>query len=554
VTVDTSRMKDVPQDAGVRSGIREQAVRVAAVLGRERPLGRAELETLGRELLVRLNLSLDFLGFAMVAVSNEFWRTQFASIPYGRRVLLLPHCMRNEPQCQGRYDALGLQCALCGACLLSGLKREAETLGYKVLIAEGTPTVVSEVLGGDRDAVLGVACLDSLEKAFDGIQRMGIPNAAVPLLANGCKNTSVELDVVNDWLHRNSAQSPPHTQCYLPLLRAAQRLFDDRVLRDLAILPDQGASQTDAIALDWLRLGGKRLRPFITLAGYVAQRDGHNAFFGQQDVMVTLGPGVRRVAVAIEALHKASLVHDDIEDGDAYRYGQETLHRRYGLAAAINVGDYLIGLGYRLICLGASELGPQAVADILTHLSEAHVLLARGQGDELLLTGRVPSESLPVDIQRIYALKTSPAFEAAMFAGLRAGGAQRDVLKVIRPFCRHLGVAFQVLNDLKDWTPDAGNKRLAGQDLLSQRPTMLRALAWEAGTGSKSDELMTLDASDLPPAEKLQRLRALYESRGVFEKARRLVEKYRARALQEADRATPQSLSEFMRFLVGIVL
>ena len=60
---------------------------------------------------------------------------------------------------------------------------------------------------------------------------------------------------------------------------------------------------------------------------------------------------IRRAALSIEAFHKASLVHDDIEDDDIFRYGRATLHRQYGVGTAINVGDYLIGLGYRLVDL-----------------------------------------------------------------------------------------------------------------------------------------------------------------------------------------------------------
>jgi len=66
---------------------------------------------------------------------------------------------------------------------------------------------------------------------------------------------------------------------------------------------------------------------------------------------------VKRAAVAIETFHKASLVHDDIEDDDAYRYGHETLHRVHGVGTAINVGDYLIGLGYRCVSRDRKALG-----------------------------------------------------------------------------------------------------------------------------------------------------------------------------------------------------
>src|SRR5205807_6137372 len=99
---------------------------------------------------------------------------------------------------------------------------------------------------------------------------------------------------------------------------------------------------------------------------------------------VDLPDAVRRAALSIEAFHKASLVHDDIEDDDSFRYGHETLHRRHGVPAAINVGDYLIGLGYRLVARERKELGGDCAADILNRLAEAHLKLSEGQGAELL--------------------------------------------------------------------------------------------------------------------------------------------------------------------------
>ena len=73
---------------------------------------------------------------------------------------------------------------------------------------------------------------------------------------------------------------------------------------------------------------------------------------------------VKAVALAIEAFHKASLVHDDVEDDDSFRYGRPTIHREYGTPMAINVGDFLIGLGYRLVSGRRDSLG----ADIHGHL------------------------------------------------------------------------------------------------------------------------------------------------------------------------------------------
>ena len=89
---------------------------------------------------------------------------------------------------------------------------------------------------------------------------------------------------------------------------------------------------------------------------------------------------VRRAAMSIETFHKASLVHDDIEDDDAFRYGQPAVHRRFGIPTAINVGDYLIGLGYRLLSRNENDVPSEARVDVLDTLAVAHMRLAEGQG------------------------------------------------------------------------------------------------------------------------------------------------------------------------------
>src|SRR5260370_4327571 len=135
-----------------------------------------------------------------------------------------------------------------------------------------------------------------------------------------------------------------------------------------------------------------------------------------------LPDSVRRVALAIEAFHKASVVHDDVEDDDTFRYGQKTLHRRYGVGTAINVGDYLLGFGYRLVGRDRKELGGDCAADILHRLADAHLKLSEGQGAELLWRDAHDKTLTALDALTIYALKTAPAFEAALFAGLRLAG------------------------------------------------------------------------------------------------------------------------------------
>src|SRR5205085_2736332 len=210
---------------------------------------------------------------------------------------------------------------------------------------------------------------------------------------------------------------------YVHLMRAAHQLCEEPELsrlapRSRAKQPAKGLdplTQHENIAYDWLAQGGKRSRPFITLAAYDALKGAAGTLSAES---LDLPDGVRRTALAIETFHKASLVHDDIEDDDTFRYGRETLHRQYGVSTAINVGDYLIGLGYRLVSRERKELGGDCTADILDRLSDAHLKLSEGQGAELLWRDAREKTLTPLDALKIYALKTAPAFEAAPYPGL----------------------------------------------------------------------------------------------------------------------------------------
>jgi geranylgeranyl pyrophosphate synthase len=262
---------------------------------------------------------------------------------------------------------------------------------------------------------------------------------------------------------------------------------------------------------------------------------------------------VKRTALSIETFHKASLVHDDIEDDDGFRYGDPTIHRRWGVPTAINVGDYLIGLGYRLVSREAQALGPAAAGDILDHLADAHMKLSEGQGAELLWRDASDKRLRPIDALKIYALKTAPAFEAALYAGARMAGDAAKVAEPLAQFARHLGVAFQICNDLDDWEGDGHNKLAAGGDILGGRPTVLWALALEALDESRRKELEALVAQP-PTPETLTQVRKLYEAADVFEQAARLIEKYRSRAEAVADDIETDELRRLLYYLIDTVL
>jgi geranylgeranyl pyrophosphate synthase len=567
----TAHLKVVPETRELRDQVRAAAREFSKSFDRSKPPTKAESRRWTEEFLRAHGWGEQYLGFALVALMNEFWREQVAAIPFDRRLLLLPHCLKNAEGCPADYDEFGLDCEKCGACSVADFKGRAEELGYKVLVSEGTPIVLKIIVSGHVDAIVGVACLNVLEKAFDKILLAGIPCVATPLLSSNCKNTSVDDDWVSQMIELKTEPVPATTKTYMHLMRAANALFEEPELTRLAPRPRQSPPvatgglardplvQHESIAYDWLAQGGKRSRPFITLAAYDALKGAPGT---RSPEGIDLPDAVRRTALAIEAFHKASLVHDDIEDDDTFRYGRETLHRQYGVPAAINVGDYLLGLGYRLVSRERGALGAECAADVLDRLADAHVKLAEGQGAELLWRDAADKALTPLDALKIYALKTAPAFEAALYAGLRLAGDAAKYEKLVSEFSRNLGVAFQILNDLKDWSADEDNKLVAGQDVLAARPTLLLALALEAAKPAEREELLSLigqppvahDPGSPETVERVERVRHLFTRWNVFAKAEKLVEKSRARAEALADEVEPEELRELLYYLVDSVL
>ncbi len=566
----TERLKCVPPAFALRERIAAAAEHAAAALAKQHPPTRRELEDGARRLLGELRLSDAYLGWSMVAVASAFWHDQVAAVPYHRRLLLLPRCLRDERRCPADCDELGLLCRDCGACGLTDLRAEARRYGYRVLIAEGSPAVMKLILAGKADAILGVACLDSLEKMFEKLVRSGMPAMAVPLLCNGCRRTSADEAAVRRLIGVPYRPRRQHTGSYLPLVRYAARLFEPDELRRLApaarveqwpAVVDQAAIEqldpiacTEALSYNFLVAGGKHSRPFITLAVYDALSGGSAAGPAGAEHAPRLPDAVKAVALATEAFHKASLVHDDVEDDDAFRYGCATLHRRFGTPTAINVGDYLIGLGYRLVAGQRGNLPAEVVADLVAQFASAHTRLCEGQGAELLWRDARDKALRPLDALRIYALKTAPAFEAALLAGARLAGPIDTLREPASRYSRHLGVAYQIVNDLADWTSEEGNKVERATDLLAGRPTVLWALARERLDEVRRRDLQAIAAGTPGGEGAIERAAELYREADAFGRAQALLEKHHARAIEAAAEVADEPLRRLLHFLADAIV
>ncbi len=535
-------IKSVPADPMTRELIRDAAKKELSARFDLSPLSFDELSAFSAVILNKLKLPEDYTGFTMVAIHNAFWHDAFVSIPYNRRVLLLPHCLRNAGECTGSYDSEGLNCGGCGSCDISALRTQAIALGYQVVIAEGTSAVLMKILGGEADAVFGTACLDSLEKSHQHIRETSIPNIAVPLLNDGCVNTTIDADELNTFLteYKDSNKKPALT--YLPLLRHTHNIFTQQTFTELLpnIYPTDNFTITEG--LRWVLQDGKRLRPFITLSAYATMHFGNDAQNEDIDIPVC----IKKLAMAIEFMHKASLIHDDIEDGDIKRGKNQTLHNLFGIGPAVNIGDYLIGHGYNLITQCRDFLGAECIADILTELTTAHLSLCRGQGAELAASS---TTSTPAEILKIYAGKSSPAFFAAVYTGARAASIDVPVESLHR-LSLYLGEAFQLHDDLSEWK-DKNNVTALARELQQSKPTILTAFALESPDAKNR---MNIIKNEENPNTAVALAKELYTESGAFNKTISLRKKLREEALKTAESCPHQQLGDFLAFITRLAV
>ncbi len=533
------------------------------------------------EILVgRASASPDHVGWTMVTIVSEFWRERLSVGPSGRRLLLLPDC----PQASGERVA-GMP-HVCGPqCTITTIWSAARDSGWVVESTSRALPAIGNLLAGQYDGILGLAGLSDLEKAFARLPAFALPVAAVPCEAvagrafGSCAEAASAQGIDVEWVLgllgvAGGAVAPVGD--YLPVLREAAELFSpaaiDRLMRGLGMPETTGLSSshpdgiepllaTGSLSGEFLARGGKFLRPFITLAAFDAVRlDLQSSAGGALAPSPAGRESVKAAAVAIEVFHKASLVHDDIEDDDRVRYGRPTVHVERGVPFAINMGDFLVGLGYRLVSgLPGVDAGVQR--DIVAMLADAHVRLARGQGAELWWRDAADKRLSPAESLEIYGLKTSPAFEAAIGMGIRLAGVEPRQAGAIDRFALHVGTGFQVLNDLKDWSGDLENDRRVAGDLLGGRPTLMWALAMErldAGDAARlrhvTESAGATDADAETISLAIATARTLFDKADVFRRAADVVGQQRRAAAAAAATCRHRRLREVLEFLLDLAV
>ncbi len=525
---------DIPDQRSVRDSLRDVA---AGYVEREAivpPLSFEELARHTAQVLELAGVDSRYRDFAAIVVNNEAWRETLARIPYERRLLLLPQCLRDAERCPAPLDEFGLLCQGCGSCAIHDLTQEAERLGYAVLVAEGSAVVTKMIEARKIEALVGVSCTSVLEKCFPHMQATGTPGIAIPLLQDCCADTTVDLDWVRDVIHLTSADRSARLDLDA-LKREVHGWFTSESLEAIA---GAARDETERIAYDWLSRAGKRWRPYLTACVHMALES------DRRSEPPPVSPDLKKLAVAVECFHKASLIHDDIEDGDEQRYGEEALHVSCGTPVALNVGDFLLGKGYSLIA--ELNLDAPLKVEMLRTAAAGHLTLSRGQGAELCWVRR-PRPLSSLEVLDIFRQKTAPAFEVALRLGAYHSSADGVVHQALSEYSKSLGIAYQIRDDLEDFTGQSDSN-----DLRDLRPSLILAIARKrAGTDHEAELVDSLWNRARGYDEVAEQIQRIIKTRGVVDKAEELQEAYTQQAVRALSTLTSPTLEGLLRRVVG---
>ena len=219
--------------------------------------------------------------------------------------------------------------------------------------------------------------------------------------------------------------------------------------------------------------GGKRIRPLLTLAA--ARLYGHD------------GPRPFGLAAAVEFIHTATLLHDDVVDESAARRGQESANEVFGNQASVLVGDFLFSRAFQLMVADGS-------LEVLRILSDASAVIAEGEVMQMQ-TAANPDTTM-AQYEAVIGAKTAALFAAACETGPVIAGAGKKDQEALRLYGHNLGMAFQIADDVLDYTADQAKLgKTVGDDFREGKMTAPVILALE-GAGAEEKEFWARTMKD----------------------------------------------------------
>ena len=240
-------------------------------------------------------------------------------------------------------------------------------------------------------------------------------------------------------------------------MQAVNRIILDKAVSDVELIPRLAHHLIDS--------GGKRLRPMLTIAS--ARLCGY------------VGQGHVRLAAAVEFMHTATLLHDDVVDESNLRRGRQTANAQFGNAASVLVGDFLYSRAFQMMVGVGSPRVMAVMANATNVIAEGEVLQLMNVHD--VATGEE-------QYLRVIRYKTAKLFQAATQVGAILGEASPQVEQALTDYGMHLGTAFQLIDDVLDYSGDhqETGKNL-GDDLAEGKPTLPLIYAMKQGTPAERD-------------------------------------------------------------------
>lgn len=273
-----------------------------------------------------------------------------------------------------------------------------------------------------------------------------------------------------------------------------------------------------------LATGGKRLRPTLTLMAAEAIINGGLINGGLIDDVVP-------AALALEVFHNFTLLHDDVMDKASVRRGRPTVHVKWNENTAILSGDQMLIEAYRLL----SNVPADKLPKVLKMFNEMATGVCEGQQDDMEFehAAQVNID----DYMRMIEKKTSVLLAYAMKIGGYIAGATEAQQEALYQYGIHIGLAFQIQDDILDvyGDPKTFGKAIGG-DICSNKKTILLLTALEtADAETKAELLQWLMATD-NDEDKIAAITEIYTRLGVRESCEAIMEQHTAEALSQLDR------------------
>lgn len=240
--------------------------------------------------------------------------------------------------------------------------------------------------------------------------------------------------------------------------------------------------------------GGKRIRPILNILS--------GKLFGyESDELYNL-------ATAVELIHSATLLHDDVIDNSSLRRGKETTNQIYGNKSAILVGDFLFAESFKLMVSSKS-------LDALMILANASSVISEGEIQQLeLLKSKSLSKNKYFEIIKA---KTAILFGAATESAASLAGRSSGECKLLRDFGINLGLAFQIVDDILDYSSKAKEfGKDIGNDFFEKKITLPIILLYERSTKLEQKEIVELFNNDSTSNSDLNHLISILENKNIF--------------------------------------